>query len=203
MRQRPKARSTVAAAEPTAAVATPIAAAALAAAAVASTFATTVAAAVFRWGNRGRPKRAAREMRVAAKEAGTARKADKASIFKSMARISETFTQKHEQASMEAREMHRRRRRTLREACGWLRVGSGWLVNWATYFVCCAFTIITCQVKGRVWTQGWMLSVLSANGMTWGLVEPLECLIVVSLPFLFDNKAVAWFRTKMKDLGFY
>ena len=27
--------------------------------------------------------------------------------------------------------------------------------------------------------------------------------IVVSLPFLFDNKAVAWFRTKMKDLGFY
>ena len=83
------------------------------------------------------------------------------------------------------------------------RLKSGWLVNWATYFVCCAFTIITCQVKGRVWTQGWMLSVLSANGMTWGLVEPLECLIVVSLPFLFDNKAVAWFRTKMKDLGFY
>ena len=117
--------------------------------------------------------------------------------------LASTFADKHAQATLEAHEMRRRRKLRVRELCGWARVGVGWLFNFVLYFICCLFTITTCMLKGRVWTQVWMMSVVSANGLTWGLVEPLECLIVVSLPFLFDNKYVGWLRTKLKDLGFY
>ena len=175
------------------------------------TAALMVCRAMFRWGNKGRPKRLRREMRAHAKEVTAPRKGqgdDKASLFKSMARISGVGgarwgADKHAQATLEAHEMRRRRKLRVRELCGWARVGVGWLFNFVLYFICCLFTITTCMLKGRVWTQVWMMSVVSANGLTWGLVEPLECLIVVSLPFLFDNKYVGWLRTKLKDLGFY
>ena len=124
------------------------------------------------WGNR-EPALGAREMRVAAWRRGR-RGADKASIFKSMARISrisETFTQKREQAAW------RRARctgggetsaaRGVRLAARRLGAGS----STGRRASCAARSRSSRAGEGARVDAGRMLSVLSANGMTWGLVE--------------------------------
>ena len=45
------------------------------------------------------------------------------------------------------------------------------------------------------------MSWLLASGNAWIIIEPLEVVIIVMLPFLFDNACVANCRTTEKELG--
>ena len=54
---------------------------------------------------------------------------------------------------------------------------------------------------GEKKTQQWMLSLVIASSQSWVIIEPFEVVLIVMLPFLFDNKCVAKCRVTAKELG--
>ena len=52
-------------------------------------------------------------------------------------------------------------------------------------------------------TKEWLTSFAIASGNLWFVVEPVEVLALVMLPFLLDNSCVANTRQTLKDLGVY
>ena len=50
-------------------------------------------------------------------------------------------------------------------------------------------------------TDEWLLGLLQGFWFGVGILEPIEVMAIVLLPFLFDNSCVAELRTKAKDLG--
>jgi len=45
------------------------------------------------------------------------------------------------------------------------------------------------------------MSFVLASGQAWLIIEPFEVVLLVMLPFLFDNKCVANCRETAKELG--
>jgi hypothetical protein len=116
------------------------------------------------------------------------------------------------------RSPHQRIRMCLNET----QWGLAWFANFFIYFLMCWFSLTYAslwtsvpywQMKGvsvteerakelgREKTDEWLLGLLQGFWFGVGILEPIEVMAIVLLPFLFDNSCVAELRTKAKDLG--
>merc|ERR1712194_581477 len=73
--------------------------------------------------------------------------------------------------------------------------------NIAFYLIMCWFTYTYAILFGPEETNGWLMSFVLASGQAWLIIEPFEVVLLVALPFLFDNKCVANCRETAKELG--
>ena len=146
--------------------------------------------AVFRWGNKG--KRFQRRI----KEKKAAKKNLKPGDDRGGAEV--TDAERMKQAFQKAKEP---KKRSLREIVDCGRVTLAWVFNIAFYLIMCWFTYTYAILFGPEETNGWMMSFVLASGNAWLIIEPFEVVLIVMLPFLFDNKCVAKCRVTAKELG--
>jgi hypothetical protein len=146
--------------------------------------------AVFRWGNKG--KRFQRRV----KEKKAAKKELKPGDDRGGAEVNDADRMK--QAFQKAKEP---KKRSLREIVDCGRITLAWVFNIAFYLIMCWFTYTYAILFGPEETKGWLMSFVLASGQAWLIIEPFEVVLLVALPFLFDNKCVANCRETAKELG--
>ena len=146
--------------------------------------------AVFRWGNKG--KRFQRRV----KEKKAAKKELKPGDDRGGAEVNDADRMK--QAFQKAKEP---KKRSLREIVDCGRITLAWVFNIAFYLIMCWFTYTYAILFGPEETNGWLMSFVLASGQAWLIIEPFEVVLLVALPFLFDNKCVANCRETAKELG--
>ena len=93
------------------------------------------------------------------------------------------------------------KKRSLREVVDCGRITLAWLFNIVFYLIMCWFTYTYAILFGPEETNGWLMSFVLASGNAWLIIEPFEVVLLVMLPFLFDNKCVANCRETAKELG--
>jgi len=141
---------------------------------------------VFKWGNPKR-QRVKRERAVAANETvatvakiperGGGRKSNKSG------------------ASFSRRRWLRRARETAQWALAWI------IVYGTNVTLLLILMIFASQTFGPEHTNGFLLTWMTAAALAWLVVEPLEVVALVFLPFILDNKYVARVRFTLKELG--
>lgn len=92
-------------------------------------------------------------------------------------------------------------KRSWRQILDIARSATAWLINWAFYLVVNWIVITYAMMFGKEKTKGWLMSWILASGNAWVVMEPFEVLLLVMLPFLFDNQCVADCKTTAKELG--
>jgi len=149
---------------------------------------------VFKWGNKGkRFKRTKREAKAATKDLKKSLlMAEMGGDLDDAARMRLAF-----QKAKEAR----KKKKTLRQWLDICRLATAWMINIMFYLLFLWFIITYAMLFGPEETKGWLLSWALGAGNAWGVVEPFEVLVLVMMPFLFDNQCVADCRTTAKELG--
>jgi len=71
------------------------------------------------------------------------------------------------------------------------RSGFAWLFNLAWFAAAEVLTIIYGVGFGRAKTKAMFLGWLTASGMMWGVIEPVQVVLIALLPRLLDNEKVA------------
>lgn len=97
------------------------------------------------------------------------------------------------------------RARGLRRAPGalvaYIKFVVAWIIVLLTFIVCILMLMIYAMSFGELKMRDFLLSVVAALGHSFGVVEPLEILLIISLPFLLDNSVFGEIRGLAKDLG--
>ena len=71
------------------------------------------------------------------------------------------------------------------------RSGFAWLFNLAWFAAAEVLTIVYGVGFGRAKTKAMFLGWLTASGMMWGVIEPVQVVLIALLPRLLDNEKVA------------
>jgi len=142
---------------------------------------------IFKWGNRAKRQRVKRERAVAANETvATASKGAERGGGRKSKESSASFS----------------RRRWLRKARGDAQWALAWIIVYGTNVTLLLILMIfASQTFGPEGTNGFLLSWMTAAALAWLVVEPLEVVAIVFLPFILDNKYVANTRFALKELG--
>ena len=146
--------------------------------------------AVFRWGNKG--KRFQRRV----KEKQATKKDLRPGDDRGGAQVNDT-----ERMKLAFQKANETKKRSLREVVDCGRITLAWLFNIVFYLIMCWFTYTYAILFGPEETNGWLMSFVLASGNAWLIIEPFEVVLLVMLPFLFDNKCVANCRETAKELG--
>ena len=146
---------------------------------------------IFRWGNKGkRFTRRIKEKKAANKE-----------LEKRLTEEKGLSDAERMKLAMGRARSKKRTKRSWRQIRDTLRLSFAWFINVFFYLLICWFIWTYASVFGPEETKGWLMSWLLASGNAWIIIEPLEVVIIVMLPFLFDNACVANCRTTEKELG--
>ena len=142
---------------------------------------------IFRWGNSGRRFHRIKE-RKAAQQSGRPTEEGIKVKKATLKRRKETKAQ--------------RRTRWCRSCVKTCRFYLGWLMIVLCAFVFICITMILCSQKfGEDSTGAFLLAYGMSQGQIFGMVEPLECLLLTAFPSVFENRFVAQARTTAKDIG--
>ena len=68
-----------------------------------------------------------------------------------------------------------------------LRMMLAWLFNLSVFVVCCMVSIIYGRLFGKARTNDMVIGWVLASGQTWGAIEPVQVLMVATLPFLIKE----------------
>jgi hypothetical protein len=154
--------------------------------------------AVFRWGNKGkRFKRRTKEKSAANKQLNNL---EKSLAEAEMGGKTLSDAERMKLSFAKARKT-KKPRKSLRQILDTARLAFAWLINIVFYLMMCWFVWTYASLFGPEETEGWLMSWVLASGNAWVVIEPLEVVIIVMLPFLFDNACVANCRTTAKELG--
>jgi len=94
-----------------------------------------------------------------------------------------------------------KRKFTSKERAGLMRFVLVWFLVVATFAICLVMVMIYAMTFGEKKTRTFLLSMVLSLSSDFFVVEPIEILLLVSLPFLLDNAFVANVRARAKDLG--
>ena len=155
---------------------------------------------VFRWGNKGkRFKKRTKEKKAAIKDlygdSGTADAAGKASMIDGL-----SDAERMKIAFKKAREA-KKVKRSWREIRDTARICIAWFINIAFYLAVTMIVITYAMMFGKEETKAWLMSWVLASGNAWLVMEPFEVLVLVMLPFLFENDTVQSCKENAKELG--
>ena len=155
---------------------------------------------VFRWGNKGkRFKKRTREKKAAIKDlygdSSAADAARKASLVEGL-----SDAERMKLAFKKAREA-KKVKKSWREIRDIMRICIAWFINIAFYLVVTMIVITYAMMFGKEETKAWLMSWVLASGNAWLIMEPFEVLVLVMLPFLFENDTVQSCKENAKELG--
>eukprot|EP00967_Tisochrysis_lutea_P100438 scaffold149838_cov43-Tisochrysis_lutea.AAC.1 len=94
-----------------------------------------------------------------------------------------------------------RRKLTPGERFGRAKFIFAWIFALAVFVVCMLVLMVYAMTFGEKKTQSFLLSIALALFTSFVIIEPIEILLLVSLPFLLDNGWTAQLRSRAKDLG--
>jgi len=93
------------------------------------------------------------------------------------------------------------RKRTSSERFAYAKFVTAWTLVFLTFVACILILMIYAMTFGEQKMQSFLLSIVLSLFSDFFIIEPLEILLVVSLPFLLDNSCITSVRNGAKDLG--
>jgi len=93
------------------------------------------------------------------------------------------------------------RRRTSSERFAYAKFVTAWILVIAMFVACVLILMIYAMTFGEQKMQSFLLSIVLSLVSDFFVIEPIEILLIVSLPFLLDNSCIASVRNSAKDLG--
>ena len=145
---------------------------------------------VFKWGNKGkRFQKRKREKKAATKELAPKLGSRQLSDSDRM------------QRALDPSQRKTKKKRGFRETLDKARLVLAWAINIAFYLMFTWFIITYASLFGPAETRRWLMSWLIGSGNAWMVIEPFEVIVLVMLPFLFDNSCVANCREASKEMG--
>jgi len=93
------------------------------------------------------------------------------------------------------------RKRTSSERFAYAKFVTAWTLVILMFVACVLILMIYAMTFGELKMQSFLLSIVLSLFSDFFVIEPIEILLVVSLPFLLDNSCIASIRNGAKDLG--
>ena len=95
-----------------------------------------------------------------------------------------------------------KRRRSPGERLVLTKFVFAWFLALSMFVVCLLMLMIYAMTFGEKKMQSFLLSIVLSLSSDFLIIEPIEILLIVSLPFLLDNNFMLQIRTRAQDLGF-
>jgi len=93
------------------------------------------------------------------------------------------------------------RKRTSSERFAYAKFVAAWTLVIAMFVACVLILMIYAMTFGEQKMQSFLLSIVLSLFGDFFVIEPIEILLVVSLPFLLDNSCITSVKNGAKDLG--